>query len=389
MKHNILCISSWYPTRLKPTLGNFVFKHIECACIGNNVRAFHVCVDPQLKSGVERITTEQPFHSTVIYIPQNNIPILGKAINYLKIIRLYLSEYEKMMDEGFTPDLVHANVVYPIAMIAWLFKRKFGVNYVISEHWTGYHDYAHLKISLLQRFLIRFSANRAECILPVSEDLQKAMRNFGIKNKFEVIGNVVDTDLFVPLPNREVSEEINLIHISHLNNDQKNISLLLKAFAEASHDRPNCRLHIIHDGDLSAYDNKIDELGISDKISSYGPLETLEVAKTLQKADFFVLSSNYENLPCVLIESLSCGVPVVSTNVGGISEIINTENGILVKPNDLSVLVNALKQMMMTFDRYDKTKLHAMAEGNFSYPAIGEKLSSIYANAIKTPSAHV
>jgi glycosyltransferase involved in cell wall biosynthesis len=115
----------------------------------------------------------------------------------------------------------------------------------------------------------------------------------------------------------------------------------------------------------------------------------LEVAKTLQKADFFVLSSNYENLPCVLIESLSCGVPVVSTNVGGISEIINTENGILVKPNDLSVLVNALKQMMMTFDRYDKTKLHAMAEGNFSYPAIGEKLSSIYANAIKTPSAHV
>lgn len=389
MRHNILCISSWYPTRLKPTLGNFVFKHIECACIGNNVRALHVCVDPQLKSGVERVITEQPFHSTVIYIPQNKFPILGKAMNYLKITRLYLSEYKKLMNEGFTPDLVHANVVFPIAMIAWLFKRKFGVNYVISEHWTGYHDYAHLKISALKRFLIRFSANRASCILPVSKDLQRAMQKFGITGKFEVVGNVVDTDLFVPLPNREVSEEINLIHISHLNNDQKNISLLLKAFAEASHDRPNCRLHIIHDGDLSAYDNEIDKLGLSNKINSYGTLETLEVAKALQKADFFVLSSNYENLPCVLIESLSCGVPVVSTNVGGISEIINTENGILLKPNDLPAMVNALKQMMMTFDRYDKTKLHAMAEENFSYPAIGEKLSSIYANALKTPSAHV
>ncbi len=196
MRHNILCISSWYPTRLKPTLGNFVFKHLECACINNNVRVLHVCIDPQIKSGVERIITEKPFHSIVIYIPQNNIPIFGKAINYLKVIRLYLSEYKKMVNEGFTPDLVHANVVYPIGMIAWLYKRKFGVNYVISEHWTGYHDYAHLKISALKRCLIRFSANRAECILPVSEDLQKAMQNFGVKNRFEIVGNVVDTELF-------------------------------------------------------------------------------------------------------------------------------------------------------------------------------------------------
>jgi L-malate glycosyltransferase len=389
MKHNILCISGWYPTRLKPTLGNFVFKHLECASISNNVRALHVCIDPQIKSGVERIITEKPFHSTVIYIPQNNIPILGKAINYLKVIRLYLSEYKKMINEGFTPDLVHANVVYPIGMIAWLYKRKFGVNYVISEHWTGYHDYAHLKISALKRCLIRFSANRAECILPVSEDLQKAMQNFGIKNKFEVVGNVVDTDLFVPLDNRSDSEEINIIHISHLNNDQKNISLLLKAFAEASQSQPQCRLHIVHDGDLSAYNQEINELGIADKIISYGTLDTSEVAAILQKADFFILSSNYENLPCVLIESLSCGVPVVSTNVGGISEIINSENGILVAPNQLPALVDAIKQLMITSNQYNKNKLHAMAEENFSYPAIGKKLSTIYDNALKPASTHV
>ena len=389
MRHNILCISSWYPTRLKPTLGNFVFKHIECACIGNNVRALHICIDPHLKSGIERVITESPFHSTVIYVPQNKFPIFGKAINYLKITRLYLSEYKKMTNEGFTPDLVHANVVYPIAMIAWLFKRKFGVNYVISEHWTGYHDYAHLKIPALKRCLIRFSASRAECILPVSKDLQNAMQNFGIRNKFEVVGNVVDTDMFIPSPKPNDSGEINLIHISHLNNDQKNISLLLKAFAEALKSHPQCRLHIIHDGDLNAYSQEISELGIEDKIVSHGTLDTSEVAEILQKSDFFLLSSNYENLPCVLIESLSCGVPVVSTNVGGISEIINAENGILVDPNQLPALVNALKQMMTTFNQYDKNKLHAKTEDNFSYPAIGKKFSLIYENTLKTPSAHV
>jgi glycosyltransferase involved in cell wall biosynthesis len=63
------------------------------------------------------------------------------------------------------------------------------------------------------------------------------------------------------------------------------------------------------------------------------------------------LSSRYENLPCVLIESLACGTPVIATNVGGVAEIVHNKNGILVQSESLPELTEALRAIQsMQFD---------------------------------------
>jgi glycosyltransferase involved in cell wall biosynthesis len=107
------------------------------------------------------------------------------------------------------------------------------------------------------------------------------------------------------------------------------------------------------------------------------------VAGIMKSCDFFVLTSNFENLPCVLIESISCGVPVISTDVGGVTEIIDSTNGIVVPPDNLDALVNAMVQMAVDFNSYDKNEMHRKASEKYSYQAIGTQLAGIYSQYAK------
>lgn len=382
MKNNILYISGWYPTRMKPTLGNFVRKHAECASLENNVRALHVCTDVDAKVLIEKVSEQIPFPSTVIYIAKNRCPVFGKILTYVKIIRLYLSEFEKMVEEGFSPNLVHANVVFPIGIIAWLYHKKFGVNYVISEHWTGYHDYAYPRPNFIQRCVIRKVANQAKYILPVSDDLGKSMRKHRITAPMATIPNVVDTNLYTPKDLKNENSLIKMIHVSTLENIQKNITLLLQAFAKISQNHSNVELNIITDGNLIDYSEQIQQLKIGNLIVNHGRQDVNGVSKILQEADIFLLTSNFENLPCVLIESISCGVPVVATNVGGVSEIVNSRNGILVSPNNLTEFVSAIEKMIEIYNTFDKQDMHQSAIEKYSYRAIGNRLTDIYNECI-------
>ncbi|MCB4234228.1 glycosyltransferase family 4 protein [Kaistella anthropi] len=68
-----------------------------------------------------------------------------------------------------------------------------------------------------------------------------------------------------------------------------------------------------------------------------------EVSEKMRASDCFVLFSDYENFPCVLLESLSTGTPVIATKVGGIPEVVNEKNGILIS-NSKDELYEAMKK---------------------------------------------
>jgi glycosyltransferase involved in cell wall biosynthesis len=354
-----------------------VFQHALAASQFHQVQMLYVCLDEQLKGGMELVKRMEPFPTTIAYIPKSNIPLIGSIWNNLRIIFCYFKLLKELKKEGFHPELIHANVVYPIGIIARLLSIRHKIPYIITEHWTCYHQEAYPRPSKMQQFLTRLVANKAKLILPVSEDLATAMRNSGIRTKMNVVYNVIDTSLFIP-GEKSQRKGNQLVHVSSLDPIQKNPSLLFRAFAELVKWKPELTLHIVSDGDYSMLQEEIKQLNVEQHIIFHGTLDAVGIAALLKVSDLFVLTSRFENLPCVLIESISAGVPIVSTNVGGIHEIITVEQGQLVPSDDQETLVSAIKEQLLRLDKYDSNLMHQKAIEKFSYQSIGTRFTEIY-----------
>lgn len=130
--------------------------------------------------------------------------------------------------------------------------------------------------------------------------------------------------------------------------------------------------------DLDLMKEKAKTLQLINKVSFTGLLEGQKLADELSSGDFLVLSSNYENMPVVILEALASGLPVVSTNVGGIKEMIDETKGILVKPRDKEALAEAIIKMTETYKNYDATYLRNSVIEKYGYESVGRFLDSMY-----------
>ena len=102
----------------------------------------------------------------------------------------------------------------------------------------------------------------------------------------------------------------------------------------------------------------------------------------MQEANALLMFSRFENSPCSIIEALCCGLPVIATRVGGIPELINETNGMLVESLDNKGLIAAMGEMITNYTVYNRKKIAEDAAARFSYPVIGKKLDEVYASLI-------
>jgi len=107
-----------------------------------------------------------------------------------------------------------------------------------------------------------------------------------------------------------------------------------------------------------------------------------KIASYLNNSDVFVLFSNYENLPCVILEAFACGVPVVATNVGGISEYFPKDFGFLVEPKDKSAFKSAILNIYNSVKKPDKQLMHQYAKKHFGQQAIATSFSELYIQSL-------
>jgi glycosyltransferase involved in cell wall biosynthesis len=107
-----------------------------------------------------------------------------------------------------------------------------------------------------------------------------------------------------------------------------------------------------------------------------------EVAQFMQKSDIFLMFSNYEGLPCVILESFACGLPVAATSVGGIPEVVNSNRGILVSKGNEMAMCSALNAMLNNLNIYDRENLNSYAHNNFSNERVGKAYIDLYKMAI-------
>jgi glycosyltransferase involved in cell wall biosynthesis len=148
------------------------------------------------------------------------------------------------------------------------------------------------------------------------------------------------------------------------------------------------RLTILGDGELSAAERLIEEVGLADRIHLAGWRSEADVSEALAEADIFVLPSYAEGLPLALLEAMAARLAIVATPVGSIPEFVTDgENGRLVPPGDTSALAAALGELLR--DSTQRHRLGSAAEATwaeaFSLPAYAARLNALYAEVLATP----
>ena len=114
-----------------------------------------------------------------------------------------------------------------------------------------------------------------------------------------------------------------------------------------------------------------------------GEISYPDVALEMQRASALVLFSRYENLPCVVLEALCCGLPVISSDTGGIKEAVDETNGVLVQSENEKQLSDAMNTMMNDYEKYNREKIAMMATERYKYKTIGRKFYELYDEVLK------
>ncbi|WP_372745569.1 glycosyltransferase [Lutibacter sp.] len=372
-KLHILFLSSWYPSRVAPNNGNFVQRHAEAIGTKHNVTLIHIITDINIKS-VEKLSfTKNNINTTIVFIPKTNNPLIK--------LWLYFYNYLKEIKRINKFDIVHLNITYPVGIIALCIKWFKKTPYIITEHWTDYQPPLNKNISFFTKMITKLICRNASIISPVSIHLANAMQKFGLKGNYHPIPNVVDTNLFKPKTTSKT--QFNILHVSNMNNSHKNIKGILNSIKNIQNEIEDFHFYLIGKNSIKykIYSSKI---GLKNNNISYiDSVNHTDLLEYFNLCNLFVLFSNYENLPCVILESFATGTPVISSNVGGISEYFPINFGKLIEPNN----EKKLSKTILNF-YYNKkpvaspTEMHKYAVEKFGIEAISTEFDKLY-NKIK------
>lgn len=279
-----------------------------------------------------------------------------------------------------TIDLVHTHRYAGASAVALVAHRK-GIPLVHTEHSSAMirrNPYRSMSRAGLKEASIVYS--RAAAVLFVSDQLREAASTYGLSGRFEVVPNPVDGELFRPRV-RAPGSMIRLINVGNLI-PVKRHQLLLRALALARATEPRLHLEIIGDGPLKAsLQETAIRIGLSAAVDLLGPVPKPEVASRLSDADIYVHSSEIETFGVAVVEALSCGLPVVATDSGGVVSTLPSPPVSVVK-SDAEALAGAVVKVASELDSYDREEIAADARGTFGFDAVGERLQRIYSDVL-------
>ena len=240
-------------------------------------------------------------------------------------------------------DIIHGHYLFPAGAAATDVGSKYKIKTYVTAH--GSDMFEMYKKQSFMRPEIKKVLKKADVVFAVSNALKEEILSTGVDgigSKTRVYWNSVDIEKFSP-DNKNLLENNGKPVVMFVGNiiKRKNVNLLLEAKKQSQTDY---ELVIVGDGPLKKdLENKVQNENISD-VRFLGSRRDVE--NIIPGCDVLVLPSFSESFGLVLIEALACGKPVIGSNVGGITEIITDDVGLLIDPNDASSLSDAIDKVI-------------------------------------------
>jgi len=372
-KRKILFIARRYPSSKNPIAGIFIKEHARAVSLYGEVAVINAEFDSG-ENGLLRIYPSIEEGIRILRVRYHKSPI--PKTTYIIYLLGIFAAFRALIKEGWIPDIIHAHV-YSEGVPAVMLGKFYGIPVIISEHFSSF---PRGMIKGFEKLKAIFAMNSANLIITVSKNLIEHLKLFGIKNRFKVIPNTFDTKVFYPIIKRKSRETIKFLLVASLV-PVKGIPYLLEAVAILKGKRKDFILDIIGDGIYrEKYEEYAYELGVRDEVKFYGLKTKKDIAQFMRNADFFVLPSIWENLPCVIIEAMACCLAVIASRVGGIPEILDEKTGILVPPKNKESLAEAISYMVDHVQDSSKERVAGYAKRKFSLGVIGRQFDNVFEN---------
>jgi len=378
----ILWLASWYPDQYEGNNGDFVQRHAQAVSTIIPLHLIHVVqagyATPTLA------TSSLKLHGNLLELNCSFRwqPIGWKLMDQIRYNKTYLQYYRNLLlqyeQEYGIPDLIHVQAPMKAGMLAIEFAKRWKRNFLVTEHSSMYDpaakDQFFTRSTFFQRQTRRIYKN-AVAVVHVSKSMEEKVNRIFDSKRTMIIPNAVDTDQFHPIKRKE-RPVFRWLHVSSLY-PLKNVEGILAALKIADEKYGDWELTIVG-GDPAYLVRLATSMGLEAKVRFTGELPHSMVATTMQAADALILFSKHENFPCVIIEALCCGVPVLSSNVGGVAEAVHSGNGQLVESGNVEALAAAMLQMMEGTVAYDNHMIATTAAALYNFNTVGNKFVTLY-----------
>ncbi len=380
----ILTFTNLYPSAVLPRHGIFVEHRLRQLVSSGAIDARVVAPIPWVPfksrvfgqyaafSGVPR--TEQR-HGVHIHRPRFlAVPKLTSWLNPYSMAIGALSTVRALQAERDF-EVIDAHFVYPDGAAAILLGKWLGKPVVVSARGTDMHTFPQYRVP---RRWIKWVLREAAALVSVSAALGDSLRALGAPaEKVSVLRNGVDLNLFAPGDRAALRAELGLrgpllLSVGHLVPD-KGHHLVIEALA----DLPQMNLAIVGEGPMRGeLQSRAESLGVGERIVWVGNVEQQKLVKFYGAADITVLASRAEGMPNVLLESIACGTPVISSDVGGAGEVVTSEDaGILLRERSAGAIAEAVRALMQSPRDASRVRKHGE---QFSWSATTAGLVALF-----------
>jgi len=283
-------------------------------------------LSPQLREFCEVITTSKQQNPVLRLVDMcMTIIIQRKNVDYILI------------------DTYSTNNFY-FALLAGGFAKFFGIKYFTYLH-GGNLPY---RLKTSPRLCAKLF-NNSQMNLAPSGYLLEAFRSKGYKVEF--IPNNIDINVYPYKERNEVKP--NLLFVRSFS-EVYNPYLAINAFSKIKSKYPDAKMCMVgpdKDGTLVKVKDLTKNLGLTESIEFTGKLSKVDWIKKSEDFDIFINPTNFDNQPVSIIEAMALGMPIVSTNVGGLPYLIdNEEDGLLVNPGEVQTFANAIERIIKNKD---------------------------------------
>jgi glycosyltransferase involved in cell wall biosynthesis len=403
----ICTLTHTYPRFINDINAPFVEKLMEdISGKGNDVSVL-TAYDPEWSRDETDHTVDL---RTYKYIKPDKMHILGYSrtiegnVRFRKRVMLlspllFLASYRaflKLVREK-EPDVIHAHWILPNGFIAGHVSRVTGIPLLIQTHGS---DIFTSEKNPLFRFMARYAAKYAKYIVSPSPDHVTRLGALGIDTKkIGIVPNTVEADfstsvteadtdglrqkLGIPAGNKIVLAMGRMVYV-------KGFNYLLEGFKKIAGEHPNITLVLAGDGVI--YDEirgQADALGIGDRVIMPGAVMRGDVPVYFKMADMFVVpsirheSGAVDGLPVVVPEAMAAGLPVISSDVGGIPILIRDGyNGILIPERDTGAIADSIQKLLAdeTLRTQYGKRSRAIIENGANYDTISDYFVRLYSD---------